>query len=69
MTQLKKASEVSEPTEVACPGCGANAVELVDAVSGRHRCGRCGWACRIGRDGKATSWLRIGTAGKRPKRR
>ncbi len=49
--------------EARCPGCGANAVQLEDAISGRHRCGRCGWACRIGANGKATSWLNLATAG------
>ena len=47
-----------------CPGCGANAVELQDASTGRHHCQRCGWLCRVDANGTATSWLNLATAGK-----
>ncbi len=51
-----------------CPGCGSPDLRLEDAATGRHQCRRCLWRCRIGANGKATSWLNLGTAGKRPAR-
>ena len=48
-----------------CPGCGSLDLRTEDVATGRHQCNRCGWRCRIGQNGKASDWLKIG----RPTRR
>ena len=56
-------------TKPTCPACGSTDLRIEDTASGRHQCNRCGWRCRIGANGKAVDWLRIGTAGTRKPRR
>ena len=68
MTQRELFTEAIDQTDQSCPGCGHIGLRIEDASTGRAQCVRCGWRIRIAADGTAQSWLKIGTAKKRPRR-